>query len=82
MNNSRAVLEGLTITDGVRDEDGAASDAAVVVRDSRVKIRGNRIEIGGKPYLIGYFEYTGDDFDADMASLETMYAPPKGTLPT
>jgi len=25
----------------------------------------HRIEIGGKPYLIGYFEYTGNDFDAD-----------------
>lgn len=24
-------------------------------------------EIEGKPYLFSYFEYTGDDFDADMA---------------
>jgi len=29
----------------------------------------HRIEIGGKPYLIGYFEYTGNDFDADMAKM-------------
>ncbi len=26
-------------------------------------------EISGKYYLLGYFEYVGDDFDADMARL-------------
>ena len=26
-------------------------------------------EIGGKPYLFAYFEYTGRDFDADMARM-------------
>jgi L-rhamnose mutarotase len=26
-------------------------------------------EIGGKPYLFAYFEYTGEDFDADMARM-------------
>jgi L-rhamnose mutarotase len=26
-------------------------------------------EIGGKPYLFSYLEYTGDDFEADMAKM-------------
>jgi len=26
-------------------------------------------EIDGKPYLFAYFEYTGDDFEADMARM-------------
>jgi len=26
-------------------------------------------EIGGKPYLFSYFEYTGNDFDADMKKM-------------
>ncbi len=26
-------------------------------------------EIGGKHYLFAYFEYTGDDFEADMAKM-------------
>ena len=29
----------------------------------------HRIEIGGKPHLIGYFEYIGNDFDADMKKM-------------
>jgi L-rhamnose mutarotase len=34
----------------------------------------HRTEIGGKPYLFGYFEYVGRDFDADM---EKMAADPE-----
>jgi hypothetical protein len=37
-------LEGVTVTDGARDPDGRATDAAVVVRRSRVLVRGCRIE--------------------------------------
>lgn len=29
----------------------------------------HRSEIGGRPYLFAYFEYTGDDFEADMAKM-------------
>ena len=29
----------------------------------------HRVEIGGRPYLFAYFEYVGDDFDADMAKM-------------
>lgn len=29
----------------------------------------HRIEIDGRPYLFAYFEYTGDDFDADMKKM-------------
>jgi len=29
----------------------------------------HRIEIDGKPYLFAYFEYVGDDFDADMKKM-------------
>lgn len=36
-------LEGVTITDGIRDPDGHATDAAVVVKRSRVRLIGNRI---------------------------------------
>jgi L-rhamnose mutarotase len=28
-----------------------------------------RAEIGGKPYLFAYFEYVGDDFEADMQKM-------------
>jgi len=39
----QAVLERVTVTDGVRDPDGNATDAAVVVRNSRLTIRDCRI---------------------------------------
>ena len=29
----------------------------------------HRVAIEGKPYLFGYFEYTGTDFDADMKKM-------------
>lgn len=29
----------------------------------------HRVEIEGKPYLFGYFEYVGTDFDADMKKM-------------
>jgi L-rhamnose mutarotase len=29
----------------------------------------HRSEIGGSPYLFAYFEYTGTDFEADMAKM-------------
>ena len=29
----------------------------------------HRTEIEGRPYLFAYFEYVGDDFDADMARM-------------
>ena len=29
----------------------------------------HRSEIGGRPYLFAYFEYAGDDFEADMARM-------------
>ena len=40
-------MVGLTVTDGIRDPDGSASDATVVVRRSRVRLTGNRLI--GKP---------------------------------
>lgn len=36
-------LEGVTVTDGARDPDANATDAAVVVKRSRVRIAGNRL---------------------------------------
>lgn len=42
---------------------------SVIARLEECHIRNysiHRIEIGGRPYLIGYFEYVGDDFEADM----------------
>jgi hypothetical protein len=36
-------LENVAVTGGVRDADGRATDAAVVVRDATVRIAGNRI---------------------------------------
>lgn len=35
-------LEGVTVTDGVRDADPAATDAALVIKRSRVRVSGNR----------------------------------------
>lgn len=40
-------MVGLTVTDGTRDPDGSASDAAVVVQRSRVRRTGNRLN--GRP---------------------------------
>lgn len=39
----RCGLRGVTITDGIRDPDGRATDAGVVVRDSRVTVERCRI---------------------------------------
>ena len=36
-------LENVSVTGGARDEDGRATDAAVIVRDATVRIAGNRI---------------------------------------
>lgn len=36
-------LENVSVTGGVRDSDGRATDAAIVVRDATVRIAGNRI---------------------------------------
>jgi len=36
-------IENVSVTGGVRDEDGRATDAAIVVRDATVRIAGNRI---------------------------------------
>ncbi len=47
-------LEGVTITDGARDRDGHATDAAIVVKGSRVSIRDCRIENNiGDPDIVG-----------------------------
>jgi len=40
---SSGIIENLTITGGVRDTSGQATDAAIVVKRSAVVIRGNRI---------------------------------------
>jgi putative cofactor-binding repeat protein len=40
---TECALENVSVTGGVRDADGRATDAAVVVRDGTVRIAGNRI---------------------------------------
>jgi len=42
-NCGEGIIENLSITDGARDEDGRATDAAIAVMNSRVIIRNNRI---------------------------------------
>ncbi|MCH7226591.1 L-rhamnose mutarotase [Haloferula sp. A504] len=44
----------------------------VIARLRECRIRNysiHRTEIGGRPYLFSYFEYVGDDFEADMAKM-------------
>jgi hypothetical protein len=40
---TRCVIESVSVTDGVRDADGNATDAAIVVKESSVRILNNRI---------------------------------------
>jgi hypothetical protein len=42
-NCKNSIVENLLITDGARDEDGRATDAAIVVKNGEVAIRNNRI---------------------------------------
>jgi len=42
-NCTRCVIESLSVTDGARDADGNATDAAIVVKQSSVVVFGNRI---------------------------------------
>lgn len=50
----------------------AAPWPSVIARLRECHIRNysiHRTEIGGQPYLFSYFEYVGDDFEADMAKM-------------
>lgn len=42
-NCAGGIIENLSITDGARDEDGRATDAAIVIRNGTVTIRNNRV---------------------------------------